>query len=145
MMLLMNYLKLFHLISHQNPNYMSTNSALIQGTIINLGEIEQKSEKFKMRNAVVKTEDKYPQEIAVQFTNANVDKSSPLKIGDAVTIHCNIRGREYNGKWYNSLDAWRVDLNGNQKPIESTTQAPAHAPAPTQNTANANVVDDLPF
>ena len=131
---------------------MSTNSATIEGKIIHLGQVEQKSEKFRMRIVVIETADKYPQQIPVQFTNANVDKSDSLKLGDSVSISCNIRGREYSGKWYVSLDAWRVELSANAKPAvpipsigQNVSKAPSIAPSIAPSTSNANIVDDLPF
>ena len=120
------------------------NSTTIEGRIIHLGQVEQKSDKFRMRIIVIETADKYPQQIPVQFTNANVDKSDSLKLGDAVTISCNIRGREYGGKWYISLDAWRIEATAQSTPVTPL-------PAIGQNVSKAlppivdNNIDDLPF
>jgi hypothetical protein len=127
------------------------NSTQIEGQIIHLGQVEQKSEKFRLRIIVVKTDEKYPQEIPVQFTNANVDKSDSLKLGDAVSVSCNLRGREYSGKWYLSLDAWRVDLKSAPQPVNPIPAIGQNVSKPTA-TSNANVVEnakvidnDLPF
>lgn len=124
---------------------MSTiNSTQIEGKIIHLGQVEQKSEKFRMRIIVIETAGQYPQQIPVQFTNANVDKADALKLGDAVSVSCNIRGREYGGKWYLSLDAWRIEA-------KSAPQPATPLPAIGQNmskssaTSNSNIVEDLPF
>jgi hypothetical protein len=32
-----------------------------------------------------------------------------LKVGQSVTVHTNIGGREYNGKFYPSITGWKVD------------------------------------
>lgn len=124
---------------------MSTiNSTTIEGRIIHLGQVEQKSDKFRMRIVVVKTDGQYPQQIPVQFTNANVEKADSLKLGDSVTISCNIRGREYGGKWYISLDAWRIEATAQSTPVTPL-------PAIGQNVSNAippivdNLSEDLPF
>ena len=120
------------------------NSTTIEGRIIHLGQVEQKSEKFRMRIIVIETADKYPQQIPVQFTNANVDKAESLKLGDVVTISCNIRGREYSGKWYISLDAWRIEATAQSTPVTPL-------PAIGQNVSKAlppivdNLSEDLPF
>ena len=120
---------------------MSVNSTTIEGQIIHLGQVEQKSEKFRLRIIVIKTDEKYPQEIPVQFTNANVDKSDSLKLGDAVSISCNLRGREYSGKWYLSLDAWRVDLKSAPQPVTPIPSIGQNVSNPTA-TSNANKVED---
>ena len=120
------------------------NSTTIEGRIIHLGQVEQKSEKFRMRIIVVETADKYPQQIPVQFTNANVDKADSLKLGDSVSVSCNIRGREYGGKWYLSLDAWRIEATAQSTPVTPL-------PAIGQNVSNTlppivdNNIDDFPF
>ena len=120
------------------------NSTQLEGQIIHLGQVEQKSEKFRLRIIVIKTDEKYPQEIPVQFTNTNVDKSDSLKLGDAVSVSCNLRGREYNGKWYLSLDAWRVDLKSAPQAVNPIPSIGQNVSKPSA-TSNANIIEDLPF
>lgn len=131
---------------------MSTiNSTTIEGRIIHLGQVEQKSDKFRMRIIVIETSEKYPQQIPVQFTNANVDKADSLKLGDAVSVSCNIRGREYGGKWYLSLDAWRIESKSAPQPATPIPSIGQNVSKPSA-TSSANVVEnvkefdnDLPF
>ena len=54
------------------------------------------------------------------------------KVGDKVEVEFNIRGKEYNGRIYNSLSHWRCDQVGG-----IPTQEPT--PQPQEQ------VDDLPF
>ena len=74
--------------------------------------------------------------------NMNIYKSSEYadfvdkfiefnKVGDAVEVEFNIRGKEYNGRVYNSLSHWRCDKVGG---------IPTQDPTPAQE-----LVDDLPF
>lgn len=120
------------------------NSTSIEGRIIHLGQVEQKSEKFRMRIIVIETAGQYPQQIPVQFTNANVDKADSLKLGDAVSVSCNIRGREYGGKWYLSLDAWRIELKSAPQPATPLPSIGQNVSTPSA-TSNSNIVEDLPF
>ena len=53
------------------------------------------------------------------------------KVGDVVDVEFTIRGQEYNGKIYNSLNHWRCDK------VEMST---SDAVTPVTNEA-----DDLPF
>jgi len=124
---------------------MSTiNSTTIEGRIIHLGPVEQKSDKFRMRIIVIETADKYPQQIPVQFTNANVNKADSLKLGDTVSVSCNIRGREYSGKWYVSLDAWRIEAKSAPQPATPLPSIGQNVSKPSANNS-ANFVEDLPF
>ena len=49
------------------------------------------------------------------------------QVGQQVTVDFNINGREYNGKWYVELKAWRV-----------TAADEGAAPAPMQNAPAGN-------
>lgn len=64
--------------------------------------------KLTKRVFVVKTNDKYPQEVGLELYNDKVDLLKNFKEGDAVEVSFNVRGREYNGKYYTSLAAWRI-------------------------------------
>lgn len=67
---------------------------------------------FTKREMVVVVEDgKYPQEINLEFVQDNVSKLDSLGEGDDITVTFDIRGREYNGRWFNSLQGWKVHVN----------------------------------
>jgi hypothetical protein len=55
-----------------------------------------------------------------------------LKEGDTITAHLEIRAREYQGKYYNEVGCFKIDM---------PQPAPAPAPAPVQPERR----DDLPF
>lgn len=61
------------------------------------------------------------------FTAWGQDKVAELaryQVGDMVKISFNIRGREYNGRWFNDLRVWRISPAG-------AASSPAGAPADT--------------
>ena len=85
------------------------------------------------------------------FTAFGQDKVAELdkyQVGDRIRISFNIRSREYNGRWYNDLQIWRI------APAGPPTAAPAAAPAPQVNAAPATApafveapaptLDDMP-
>jgi hypothetical protein len=66
--------------------------------------------------------------------------------GDRLKVSFNIRAREYNGRWYNDLRAWRISP---AQPQGQAAQAPAYAaPAPSYNdpapAAPAPSYEDMP-
>ncbi len=58
--------------------------------------------------------DKYPQQISVEFQKQNAGKLDNVRQGDDVTIAADLRGREYNGRRYNSLVGWKIEINAEQ-------------------------------
>lgn len=97
---------------------------------------------------------------SVCFSAWGQDKVQELgrfQTGDSVRVSFNVRGREYNGKWYNDLRVWRISPAG-QEPAGAqpygSAPAPAYrrqdapaavAPAPTMDDMPADFGDDLPF
>lgn len=76
-----------------------------------------------------------------------------FQIGDSVKVSFNISSREYNGRWYTDLRAWRLDSSGEAASAAAPAQAPAQPaaqPALTQapqaaDSQDSQDDDDLPF
>jgi len=63
---------------------------------------------WQKRTFVVTTNEKYPQDIAIDLLGDNVKLINNFAVGNPVSVSINLRGNEYNGKYYNSLVGWRV-------------------------------------
>ena len=77
---------------------------------------------FTKREVVVTVDDgKYPQDISLEFVQDKVSLLDEVDVGQEVTISFDIRGREYNGRYFNNLQGWRIQPNdsdaraGNEK------------------------------
>ena len=82
-----------------------------EGAIINKLPAKQVSEKFKVQEFILKVgqpEDKYPQEIKFQLVNDNIDLLDFIQVNDVVEVTFDLRGREYNGTHYVTLNATKV-------------------------------------
>ena len=66
---------------------------------------------FTKREMVVVVEDgKYPQEINIEFVQDKVGLLENLQPGQEVTVSFDIRGREYNGRYFNNLQGWKITV-----------------------------------
>jgi single-strand DNA-binding protein len=102
-----------------------------KGTIHHLGEARQVSEKMNIREFVLSIGDKYPQLVQFQAVNERVKFLDGAKVGQECEVKFDLRGREYNGKFYVSLNAWDIRI-----------AKPASAPS---NPISDEIDDDLPF
>ena len=81
------------------------------------------------------------------FTAWGQDKVQELdkyQVGDRVKVSFNLKSREFNGRWYNDLQIWRIAPAGEAQPVAPAAPAyvqPAAAPAPM---APAPTLDDMP-
>ena len=80
----------------------------IKGAIKLIKDVNVISDKFSVREFVITTADKYPQEIIFQTVNDRMDIIAPYGEGQVVEVSFNLRGRQVGEKYYNTLDAWRV-------------------------------------
>ena len=68
---------------------------------------------FSKRELVVTLQDgSYTQDISLEFLKEKADLLSDLTIGEEVILKFNIRGREYNGNYFNNLTAWKLEITG---------------------------------
>jgi len=64
---------------------------------------------FTVREFVVENpDDKYPKPIAFQTKQDKVALLDSLSVGDKVTVSFDLDGREWQGKYFVNLNAWRI-------------------------------------
>ena len=80
----------------------------VKGAIKQINPIKFINDKFSVREFVITTADKYPQDIIFQTVNDRMDIIAPYGEGQVVEVYYNIRGRQVGEKFYNTLDAWKV-------------------------------------
>ena len=100
---------------------------------------------FVKQVLVVNTGGEWPQQIPVEFTKDRIALLDNLKQGDPVEVFYNLRGNEYNGKYYVNVQAWRVA--GVEMPKKDEQQPPSQQPAaqPNHSQVDAGDGDDIPF
>jgi len=82
----------------------------ITGKIHFIGETETvgSAGTFKKRLLVVETEEQYSQKVPIDFVQDKTSVLDTYNIGDKVKVVINIRGNEYNDKYYVSLNGWNI-------------------------------------
>ena len=80
-------------------------------------------------------------------------KANPCQLDDIVTVSFDIESREFNGRWYTSIRAWKIQ-QGVVEAAAAPQPAPVAAPAAAAPQANVATFDaaagvdettDLPF
>lgn len=85
---------------------------------------------WKVQPYVLETLDQYPRKVHFEVFGEDRIKQNPCDIDQLVTVSFDIESREFNGRWYTSIRAWKIQQG-------DTTQAaqPAVAAAPAQQVA----------
>lgn len=123
----------------------------ITGKIVQLLPLQTgqgKNGVWKKQDFVIETEGQYPKKICISAWGDKISESV-LVAGKEVTVSFDLESREFNGRWYTDVRAWKVE--------EASSGEPYYA-APTQSAAAASKPaapeflvsaeegqDDLPF
>lgn len=87
----------------------------LNGTVKKIFEEKTFGSGFNVREFVVTTEaDKFPQDICFQCVKEKTELVAKLKEGDKVKVAFDLRGREYQGKYFVNLNAWKIDYNAGE-------------------------------
>lgn len=109
---------------------------------------EGKNGTWKKQQVVIEIDNgKYPKKVAVTFWSDLVNSSYFVE-GKDISIEFDVESREYNGRWYTDVKAWRINTSSsNNNNNESKSSTPNNTP-PVYTIADApneQIEDDLPF
>ena len=101
---------------------------------------------WKIQSYVLETQEQYPRKVCFEIFGEDKIKNNPCQLDDLVTVSFDIESREFNGRWYTSIRAWRVQQGDttNAEAAPANSVAPAQPAQPVQQPAqpmggNANV------
>ena len=120
----------------------------LTGTLKVKNAEQQVSEKFRKRDFVITTDGPYPQHVTMQLTQDRCSQIDPYNVGDEITVSFDVRGREWTGKegetrYFNSLEAFRIEGNANSPAAAPNNTAGSLAQAPDSFSGSSE--SDLPF
>lgn len=83
--------------------------------------------------------------ICVTFRNDKMSEIGSLQIGDKVSVSFNVSSREWNSRWYTSLNGWRIN-KAVSAPVENVSNvSPASQPPLEEYSSSSEESNDLPF
>lgn len=84
--------------------------ANLNGTIKKVLQMESgegKNGTWKKQNVIIETGDKYKKKVCVEFWNDLSEKV--FNIDSEIDVEIDFESREFNGKWFTSIKAWRIN------------------------------------
>lgn len=87
----------------------------------------------------------FSRKVCVSFWGDKAQDGASLKKGETVSVSVNIESREYNGRWFTEVRAWRVVRKSAAVPMPEAAPMPEFVPAADTEPFKSDPVDDLPF
>lgn len=120
----------------------------IQGNVIQLLDEqsgEGKNGRWRKREYVIETGGQYPKKICFNLWGDKIDQF-PMKVGDSVTVYFDLESRDFNGRWYTDVKAWKVEQQSNSgTPDQAGASFEPDYQAPPDLNIPPPGEDDLPF
>lgn len=113
----------------------------LSGKIKKIFDLQTFPSGFSKREFVVtSTADRFPQDIKFDCLKEKAEILETVKEGDDVTVHFDLGGREYNGRYFVNVNAWKLESGGGS-PAKS---APNADPEDTTDYGGDDI-DEVPF
>ncbi|MDR1937536.1 MAG: DUF3127 domain-containing protein [Tannerellaceae bacterium] len=118
------------------------------------GGISKTGNEWKKQEYVLETHEQYPKKVCFQIFGADRIAQAAIRMGEEVTVSFDIDSREYQGRWYTNISAWKVDHSAAgtpgfpESPQTFEPQAAASTALPLKNEyppQSSGGTDDLPF
>jgi len=108
-----------------------------RGTLKMIGDIQTFGSGFTKREFVVTTaHDKYPQDLKFEIVKDKCALLDTYAAGQEVIVNFDIRGNEYQGRYYVNLSCWKIQpANGQPNDSPAGQSAPSRRP---QQAASSN-------
>ncbi|MBR5600712.1 MAG: DUF3127 domain-containing protein [Bacteroidaceae bacterium] len=110
------------------------------------GGVSKTGNEWKTQEYVIETHEQYPKKVCFNVFGADKIAQFNIQAGDEMTVSFDINAREYQGRWYNDIRAWKVERGtaSGAAPMDIPVINAPKVEVPDFSKA-ANDPDDLPF
>jgi hypothetical protein len=118
----------------------------ISGKIIELLPVksgQSSNGEWRKQEYILETETQYPKKVCFMAWGDKIDQFN-IKQGEPLTVSIDLESREYNGRWYTDVKAWKVSRDGANEPHSGPYGSQGNYE--TSNTSVDELSDDvIPF
>jgi len=109
--------------------------------------VSRTGNEWKVQEYVIETHDQYPRKMCFDVFGADKIEQFHIQAGEEITVSFDIDAREWNGRWFNSIRAWKVERVAAPSAGPQPMDAMPFPPAPEVSTdfSVTDEKDDLPF
>lgn len=116
----------------------------ISGTVVEVLEEqsgESKNGPWRKQDFILETGGQYPKKVCITQWGDNIDQNS-VSVNDTLTAYIDIQSREFKGRWYTDVKAWKID-----KGTDASGPAPSQEPNDigSVDLGGEDLDDGLPF
>ena len=77
--------------------------------------VSKAGNEWKKQDIIIQTAESYPKTVCITLWGNTIDDK--LKQEDSIKASIDIESREFNGKWYTTVKAWKIDLQSSSDEV----------------------------
>jgi hypothetical protein len=104
---------------------------------------ESRNGPWRKQEFILETQGNYPKSVCMVMWGDNIDQFG-VKVDERLTAHIDIASREYNGRWYTDVKAWKVEREADSTAAGGPPKMGADEPFPEPPDSD-DEDDGLPF
>ena len=126
----------------------------IEGKLVKTYDMEVKgTSSFRTREFVIETMETYPQFVKFQSVQDKCDLLNQFQEGEIIKVSFDLRGRQWQDKYFTNLNAWRIEKSSNSSAPSaapsgnasgSFDNTPSSFPTSTSSGLSSGEAEDLP-
>lgn len=96
---------------------------------------------------IIETQEQFPKKVCISLWGDKAKELDTFAIGENLKAGINVESREFNGKWYTDIKAWRIEKVGATSNQNEQPPMPTNDNLPPFLEPNNTIepTDDLPF
>ncbi len=104
--------------------------------------VSRAGNQWNKQEFVIETDEQFPRKVCFTLFGDKTSLIEGLTEGEEVEVSFNLESREFNGKWFHNINAWKID-----KSTEATVPdlPPEYSSEDIPPEPDDEITDDLPF
>ncbi len=123
-------------------------SMQVKGTLLQILKMEtgvsKAGKEWKKQDFVIETNEQFPKKVCFTLFGDKISLIDSISEGSELEVFFSLESRDFNGKWYHNINAWKIEKAGAVNAAGSYPPAfpSGEIPPPEQSDDSGN---DLPF
>ena len=121
-------------------------SLTLKGKLVKILNMEsgvsRNGNSWKKQEFILETQEQFPRKVCFTLFNDKVSLLTGFAGGEDLEVSFDVESREFNGKWYHNINAWKIEKSGQKTPAEIPPPFSSDDVPPEELREDH---DDLPF
>ncbi len=88
-------------------------SMQVKGTLLQILKTEtgvsKAGKEWKKQDFVIETNEQFPKKVCFTLFGDKISLIDGVNEGSEVEVYFSLESRDFNGKWYHNINAWKID------------------------------------